>query len=101
MQAATRSTKDQRRIGKRKPMEVSEVGDRVMSQGPHPGKESVNELRNFLRYEQVHHHFHEIKPEEMFIPMKPLVKALEGIHVDDKLQFMEETCEIMEREIND
>ncbi|GKB28505.1 putative reverse transcriptase domain-containing protein [Tanacetum coccineum] len=30
---------------------------------------------------------------------KPMDHALEGIHVDDKLQFMEEPVEIMEREI--
>nr|GFA20898.1 putative reverse transcriptase domain-containing protein [Tanacetum cinerariifolium] len=30
---------------------------------------------------------------------KPLVMPLEGIHVDDRLQFVEEPVEIMEREI--
>nr|GEZ90346.1 putative reverse transcriptase domain-containing protein [Tanacetum cinerariifolium] len=30
---------------------------------------------------------------------EPLVMLLEGIHVDDRLQFMEEPVEIMEREI--
>ncbi|GKE18283.1 putative reverse transcriptase domain-containing protein, partial [Tanacetum coccineum] len=30
---------------------------------------------------------------------EPLIMPLEGIHVDDKLQFMEEPVEIMEREI--
>ncbi|GJT31852.1 hypothetical protein Tco_0922271 [Tanacetum coccineum] len=30
---------------------------------------------------------------------EPLVMPLEGIHVDDKLQFVEEPVEIMEREI--
>ncbi|GKF79709.1 hypothetical protein Tco_0235277, partial [Tanacetum coccineum] len=30
---------------------------------------------------------------------EPLVMSLEGIHVNDKLQFMEEPFEIMEREI--
>ncbi|GJW49912.1 hypothetical protein Tco_0091263 [Tanacetum coccineum] len=30
---------------------------------------------------------------------EPLVIPLEGIHVDDKLQFMEEPVEIMERKI--
>ncbi|GKF83571.1 hypothetical protein Tco_0245227, partial [Tanacetum coccineum] len=32
-------------------------------------------------------------------PDEPLVMPLEGIHVDDKLQFVEEPVEIMEREI--
>ncbi|GJU52320.1 hypothetical protein Tco_1226034 [Tanacetum coccineum] len=30
---------------------------------------------------------------------EPLVVSLEGIHVDDKLQFVEEPIEIMEQEI--
>ncbi|GKC66753.1 hypothetical protein Tco_1099351 [Tanacetum coccineum] len=30
---------------------------------------------------------------------EPLVMSLEGIHVDDKLQFVEEPVEIMERQI--
>ncbi|GKG25427.1 hypothetical protein Tco_0398573, partial [Tanacetum coccineum] len=30
---------------------------------------------------------------------KPLAMPLEGIHVDDKLQFVEEPIEIIEREI--
>ncbi|GKB02589.1 hypothetical protein Tco_0830678 [Tanacetum coccineum] len=30
---------------------------------------------------------------------EPIVMPLEGIHVDDKLQFVEEPVEIMEREI--
>ncbi|GKB99539.1 hypothetical protein Tco_0985676 [Tanacetum coccineum] len=55
---------------KRKPMEF-EVGDRVM-------------LKTFQGVSQAD---------------KPLAMPLEGIHVDDKLQFVEEPIEIMEREI--
>ncbi|GJS14076.1 hypothetical protein Tco_0408548 [Tanacetum coccineum] len=39
-----------------------------------------------------------IKPEEN-VMRGTLVMPLEGIHVDDKLQFVEEPVEIMEREI--
>ncbi|GJZ72270.1 putative reverse transcriptase domain-containing protein [Tanacetum coccineum] len=34
-----------------------------------------------------------------YFPYEPLVMPLEGIHIDDKLQFVEEPVEIMEREI--
>ncbi|GJW94607.1 hypothetical protein Tco_0174279 [Tanacetum coccineum] len=55
---------------KRKPMDF-EVGDRVMLK---------------------------VSPEKCYAD-EPLVMPLEGIHVDDKLQFVEEPVEIMEREI--
>ncbi|GJY56884.1 putative reverse transcriptase domain-containing protein [Tanacetum coccineum] len=35
----------------------------------------------------------------VLVVIKPLGHVLEGIHVDDKLQFIEESVEIMEREI--
>nr|GEX46081.1 hypothetical protein [Tanacetum cinerariifolium] len=58
---------------KRKPMEF-EVGDRV------------------------HHTFHVSNFKKCYAD-EPLVMSLEGIHVDDRLQFMEEPVEIIEREI--
>ncbi|GKG26884.1 hypothetical protein Tco_0402587, partial [Tanacetum coccineum] len=48
------------------------------------------ELPQELR--RVHHTFH-VSADE------PLVMPLEGIHIDDKLQFVEEPVKIMEREI--
>ncbi|GJS79877.1 putative reverse transcriptase domain-containing protein [Tanacetum coccineum] len=39
------------------------------------------------------------KPTEKCIPTEPLVVPLEGLRVDDKLCFMEEPVEIMDREV--
>ncbi|GJU27174.1 putative reverse transcriptase domain-containing protein [Tanacetum coccineum] len=47
---------------------------------------------------RVHHTFHVSNLKKCYAD-EPLVMSLEGIHVDDKLQFMEEPVEIMEREI--
>ncbi|GJT55250.1 putative reverse transcriptase domain-containing protein [Tanacetum coccineum] len=46
----------------------------------------------------VHHTFHVSNLKKCYVD-EPLVMPLEGIHVDDKLQFVEEPVEIMEREI--
>ncbi|GJU47892.1 putative reverse transcriptase domain-containing protein [Tanacetum coccineum] len=47
---------------------------------------------------RVHHTFHVSNLKKSYAD-EPLVMPLEGIHVDDKLQFVEEPIEIMEREI--
>ncbi|GJZ07083.1 putative reverse transcriptase domain-containing protein [Tanacetum coccineum] len=47
---------------------------------------------------RVRHTFH-VSNLKKYNTDEPLVMPLEGIHVDDKLQFMEEPVEIMEREI--
>ncbi|GJW09254.1 putative reverse transcriptase domain-containing protein [Tanacetum coccineum] len=47
---------------------------------------------------RVHHTFHVSNMKKCYAH-EPLVMPLEGIHVDDKLQFVEEPVEIMEREI--
>ncbi|GJR73900.1 putative reverse transcriptase domain-containing protein [Tanacetum coccineum] len=47
---------------------------------------------------RVHHTFH-VSNLKKFYADEPLVMPLEGIHIDDKLQFVEELVEIMEREI--
>ncbi|GKF88494.1 hypothetical protein Tco_0259371 [Tanacetum coccineum] len=47
---------------------------------------------------RVHHTFHVSNMKKCYAN-EPLVMPLEGIHVDDKLQFGEEPVEIMEREI--
>ncbi|GKF30126.1 hypothetical protein Tco_0096468 [Tanacetum coccineum] len=46
----------------------------------------------------VHHTFHVSNLKKCYAE-KPLDMSLEGIHVDDKLQFVEEPVKIMEREI--
>nr|GEY42003.1 putative reverse transcriptase domain-containing protein [Tanacetum cinerariifolium] len=47
---------------------------------------------------RVHHTFHVSNLKKCYTD-EPLVMPLEGIHVDDKLQFMEEPIEIIEQEI--
>ncbi|GKG07324.1 hypothetical protein Tco_0330293, partial [Tanacetum coccineum] len=47
---------------------------------------------------RVHHIFH-VSNLKKFYTDEPLVMSLEGIHVDDKLQFVEEPVEIMKQEI--
>ncbi|GJZ03592.1 putative reverse transcriptase domain-containing protein [Tanacetum coccineum] len=51
-----------------------------------------------LELSRVHHTFH-VSNLKKFYADEPLAMPLEGIHVDDKLQFVEEPIEIMEREI--
>nr|GEY85426.1 putative reverse transcriptase domain-containing protein [Tanacetum cinerariifolium] len=80
-----------------KPMEF-EVGDRVMLKVlARVGKDAYRlELPQELS--RVHHTFHVSNLKKWYAD-EPLVMPLEGIHVDDRLQFMEEPVEIMEREI--
>ncbi|GJS72398.1 putative reverse transcriptase domain-containing protein [Tanacetum coccineum] len=107
---------------KRKPMEF-EVGDRVMLKvspwkgvvrfgkrgklnpryvGPFKVLAKVRKVAYKLELPQelsrVHHTFHVSNLKKCYAD-EPLVMPLEGIHVDDKLQFVEEPVEIMEREI--
>nr|GEY18172.1 putative reverse transcriptase domain-containing protein [Tanacetum cinerariifolium] len=51
-----------------------------------------------LRVKRVHHTFPVSNLKKCYAD-EPLVMPLEGIHVDDRLQFMDEPIEIMEREI--
>ncbi|GJR24399.1 putative reverse transcriptase domain-containing protein [Tanacetum coccineum] len=82
---------------KQKPMEIK-VGDRVMLKVlAKVGKVSYRlELPQELS--RVHHTFH-VSNLKKFYANEPLVMPLEGIHIDDKLPFVEEPVEIMEREI--
>nr|GEY27227.1 putative reverse transcriptase domain-containing protein [Tanacetum cinerariifolium] len=47
---------------------------------------------------RVHHTFHVSNLKKCYSE-EPLVVPLEGVHIDDTLQFVEEPIEIMEREI--
>ncbi|GKD69371.1 reverse transcriptase domain-containing protein [Tanacetum coccineum] len=62
------------------------------------GKVSVNGLELPQELSRVHHTFHVSNLKKSYVD-KPLVMPLEEIHVDNKLQFMEEPVEIMERGI--
>ncbi|GJU67196.1 putative reverse transcriptase domain-containing protein [Tanacetum coccineum] len=123
MQAAQTGRQNKKlRDRKRKPMEF-EVGDRVMLKvspwkgvvrfgkrgklnpryvGPFKVLAKVRKVAYRLELPQelsrVHHTFHVSNLKKCYAD-EPLVMPLEGIHVDDKLQFVEEPVEIMEREI--
>ncbi|GKC87851.1 hypothetical protein Tco_1148500 [Tanacetum coccineum] len=70
--------------------------------GPFKVLEKVGKVAYKLELPQelsrVHHTFHVSNLKKCYAD-EPLVMPLEGIHVDDKLQFMEDPVEIMEREI--
>nr|GFA63619.1 putative reverse transcriptase domain-containing protein [Tanacetum cinerariifolium] len=107
---------------KRKPMEF-EIGDRVMLKvspwkgvvrfgkrgklnpryvGSFKVLAKVGKVAYKLELPQelsrVHHTFHVSNLKKCYSD-EPLVMPLEGVHIDDTLQFMEEPIEIMEREI--
>nr|GFB53009.1 putative reverse transcriptase domain-containing protein [Tanacetum cinerariifolium] len=46
----------------------------------------------------VHHNFHVSNLKKCYVE-EPLAMPLEGIHIHDKIQFVEEPIEIIEREI--
>nr|GEY87571.1 putative reverse transcriptase domain-containing protein [Tanacetum cinerariifolium] len=60
----------------------------------------VSPRKGVVRFKlrKVHHTFHVSNLKKCYAD-EPLVMPLEGIHVDDKLQFVEEPVEIMEWEI--
>ncbi|GJT07879.1 putative reverse transcriptase domain-containing protein [Tanacetum coccineum] len=65
-----------------------QVGDRVMLKVS-PWKGSVEQSSQYVSC---------IQPKEMLF-YEPLAVPLEGLHVDDKIRFVEEPVEIMDREV--
>ncbi|GJU33353.1 hypothetical protein Tco_1176942 [Tanacetum coccineum] len=82
---------------KRKPMEF-EVRDRVMLKVLGKVGKVAYKLELPQELSRVHHTFHVSNLKKCYTD-EPLVMSLEGIYVDDKLQFVEEPDEIMKREI--
>nr|GEV03532.1 putative reverse transcriptase domain-containing protein [Tanacetum cinerariifolium] len=81
----------------RKPIELK-VGDRVMLKVLAKVGKVAYRLELPQELSRVHHTFHVSNLKKCYAD-EPLVMPLEGIHVDDKLQFVEEPVKIMEREI--
>nr|GFC42606.1 putative reverse transcriptase domain-containing protein [Tanacetum cinerariifolium] len=82
---------------KRKPMEF-EVEDRVMLKvSPWKGVVRYGKLELPQELSRAHHTFHVSNLNKCYTD-EPLAMLLEGIHVDDKLQFVEDPVEIIEWE---
>nr|GEW22135.1 reverse transcriptase [Tanacetum cinerariifolium] len=79
---------------RRKPMEFRGVDMVMLKLSPWKGVVRFG-MRELSR---VHHTFHVSNLKKCYAD-KPLVMPLEGIYVDDKLQFMEQPIKIMEGEI--
>nr|GFB15546.1 putative reverse transcriptase domain-containing protein [Tanacetum cinerariifolium] len=82
---------------KQKPMEF-EVRDRVMLKVLAKVGDIAYRLELPQELSRVHHTFHVSNLKKCYAD-KPLAMLLERIHVDDKLQFVEEPVEIIEWEI--
>ncbi|GKC90549.1 putative reverse transcriptase domain-containing protein [Tanacetum coccineum] len=82
---------------KRKPMEFK-VEDRVMLKVLAKVGKVAYRLELPQELSKVHHTFHVSNLKKCYAD-EPLPMSLEGIHVDDKLQFVEEPFEITEQEI--
>ncbi|GJR35038.1 hypothetical protein Tco_1210722 [Tanacetum coccineum] len=81
---------------KRKPMEF-QVGDKVMLKVS-PWKGVVRFGKRGKLNPRVHNTFHVSNLKKCYAD-EPLAIPLDGLHVDDKLQFVEEPVEIMDREV--
>ncbi|GJS20203.1 reverse transcriptase domain-containing protein [Tanacetum coccineum] len=81
---------------KRKPMEF-QVGDKVMLKVS-PWKGVVHFGKQGKLNPRVHNTFHVSNLKKCYAD-EPLAIPLDGLHFDDKLQFVEEPVEIMDREV--
>ncbi|GKC51320.1 putative reverse transcriptase domain-containing protein [Tanacetum coccineum] len=78
---------------KRKPMEF-QVGDKVLEKVG----EVAYKLELLEELSRVHNTFHVSNLKKCYAD-EPLAVPLDGLHFDDKLQFVEEPIEIMDREV--
>ncbi|GJV38354.1 hypothetical protein Tco_1410831 [Tanacetum coccineum] len=84
---------------KRKPMEF-EVGDKVMLKvSPWKGLESLHTKIELLRSLSSVHNTFQCQLYRKCHADEPLAVPLDGLHFDDKLLFVEEPIEIMDREV--
>ncbi|GJX69314.1 putative reverse transcriptase domain-containing protein [Tanacetum coccineum] len=82
---------------KRKPMEF-QVGDRVMPKVLEKVGSVAYKLELPQELSRVHNTFHVSNLKKCYAD-EPLAVSLNGIHIDDKLHFVEEPVEIMDREV--
>nr|GEZ42649.1 hypothetical protein [Tanacetum cinerariifolium] len=82
---------------KQKPMEF-EVGDRVMLKVLAKVGDVAYKLELPQELNRFHHTFHVSNMKKCYAN-EPLAMPLEGVHIDETLQFVEEPVEIKEREI--
>ncbi|GJV20522.1 putative reverse transcriptase domain-containing protein [Tanacetum coccineum] len=82
---------------KRKPMEF-QVGDRVMLKVLERVRSVAYKLELPQELSRVHNTFYVSNLKKCYSD-EPLAVPLEGLHIDDKLQFVEEPVEILEQEI--
>nr|GFA02286.1 hypothetical protein [Tanacetum cinerariifolium] len=81
---------------KRKPMEF-QVGDKVMLKVS-PWKGAVHFGKRGKLNPRVHNTFH-VSNLKKYHADEPLAVSLDGLHFDDKLHFVEELVEIVDREV--
>ncbi|GKF59538.1 hypothetical protein Tco_0176324 [Tanacetum coccineum] len=82
---------------KRKPMEF-QVGDKVMLKVLEKVGEAAFKLELLQELSMVHNTFHVSNLKKCHAD-EPLAVPLDGLHFHDKLQFVEEPVEIMDREV--
>nr|GEW53203.1 putative reverse transcriptase domain-containing protein [Tanacetum cinerariifolium] len=82
---------------KRKPMEF-QIGDRVMLKVLDKFGTIAYKLELLQELSMVHNTFH-VSNLKKFHADEPLAVPLDGLHGDDKLHFVEEPVEIMDREV--
>nr|GEU89935.1 putative reverse transcriptase domain-containing protein [Tanacetum cinerariifolium] len=81
---------------RRKPLEF-QVGDRVMSKVS-PCKGVVRFVKREKLNSRVHSTFH-VSNLKKCLSDEPLAISLDKVHIDDKLRFVEEPVEVMDREV--